>query len=347
MADQPLPPPPDKGKSKAKNEQDASQESSNPASMASRVLASATGLARDFMSSTNGNMATDLGSTLSSNGKAIPSASNTNSSALESLQSPQTRLPSAATAVRQGETFQEPEMHFNTEAEFQKFTQTGLYPSSLAYAQPYTTASQWTSEFNNSTTTPDRGAGIQKSTPVGLYPSPLAFAQPSTTASEWKDEFSTFIETPADGAEVSALLDDPSFVAMTDIYELDDPNAPDAADLFSTEALSPAELESLRDLKTNALAPPPTHGKVGAHSNINLLPDFSGASPEQREAWFRDWDNVLNGYTDQVWGDILPTVQEARKHLEEVQAGTSSLDNSAVARLRMILGHVDAIANTQ
>ena len=81
----------------------------------------------------------------------------------------------------------------------------------------------------------------------------------------------------------------------------------------------------------------------------NIENILNGTYPEQTQTidlrnddeWLNDWLGVLNSYTDEVWGDMLPVVRETRAHLEEVKAGTTAIDNKAVARLKMIMGHLD------
>lgn len=166
-----------------------------------------------------------------------------------------------------------------------------------------------------------------------------------------------------DGAAVRELL---SFPGSTTNYEEDlmisDSTKGTASSLFSPN-YTPQEQEIVQKIKS-ALPPPPQHKSIDQDHPLNLRPEFA-ADPhtehalrelvevlqsEQERAilndttvqkeFLADWEDVLTSYTDQVWGDMLPIVKEARSQLQEVKTGMNRLDNKAVARLRMILGHV-------
>lgn len=171
-----------------------------------------------------------------------------------------------------------------------------------------------------------------------------------------------------DGAEVRALLSDPTFTAdtyPTDVT-METPTEESVADLFP-QNFSEEERRAVDSIRSS-LPAPPAHRSMPHDHLLNLRPDASlgapnpytqqeitellrmfGSEPEsymrfttpaKPEHWLSDWDDVLNSYTDEVWGELLPVVQEARKQVKEVMAGTEQLDSKAVVRLKMILGHV-------
>jgi len=158
-----------------------------------------------------------------------------------------------------------------------------------------------------------------------------------------------------DGAEVRRLLSDPNFVALSssDDYAVDDLSAASAASLFPPPVLD--EEKEAADWLRQDLPRPPEHGQVAGDHPLNLIPDLSildvdaseGLDAEtlemQRRQMVEQWAEVLDSYTDSVWGDLLPTVQEAREQLKEVKSGKATLDEKAVARLRMLLGHVNGL----
>ena len=56
----------------------------------------------------------------------------------------------------------------------------------------------------------------------------------------------------------------------------------------------------------------------------------------------KPWLDILNTYQDEVWGDFLLLVQQAKEELETTSPGEVALhDRPAVRRLRMLLGHID------
>ncbi|KAK7533702.1 hypothetical protein IWX49DRAFT_312446 [Phyllosticta citricarpa] len=164
-----------------------------------------------------------------------------------------------------------------------------------------------------------------------------------------------------DGAAVRDIL---SFQDPTD-YEynmLSESTKQPPSNLFSPN-YTPQEQEIVQKIKSS-LPPPPQHRSLGLDHPLNLRPEFAADAhtehalrelvevlqSEQERAilndtsvqkeFLSDWEDVLTSYTDQVWGDMLPIVKEARSQLQEVKSGMNRLDNKAVARLRMILGHV-------
>jgi hypothetical protein len=170
-----------------------------------------------------------------------------------------------------------------------------------------------------------------------------------------------------DGAEVRALLSDPNFFADMDDFGpfgMEETSPQTINDLFP-QNFSADEQVALDQLR-RTLPPPPVHRQTPQNHPLNLRPRsdeeksaieqnivsiLSGAAsddqpsthavPEaQSEQWLTDWATALSSYTDEVWGDMLPAVQETKAHLEEVRAGNASLDNKSRARLKMILGHL-------
>ncbi|KAF7945464.1 hypothetical protein EAE96_010234 [Botrytis aclada] len=73
----------------------------------------------------------------------------------------------------------------------------------------------------------------------------------------------------------------------------------------------------------------------------------------KKEEWKSDWEGVLSGYTDEVWGGLLPLVREAREELEgEEEEGDGRGEGEgkekekergnlkALRRLGAVLGHL-------
>jgi hypothetical protein len=172
-------------------------------------------------------------------------------------------------------------------------------------------------------------------------------------------------EEPAqydDGAEVRALLSNPSFTAHMDDFDHSEigATAQQTIDDLFPQHFSENEQQAIKQLKAS-LPPPPIHRPMPPDHPLNLQPRSDAEkltteksiqsilsenalssfdSKNQDDQWLSSWSLVLNSYTDEVWGDILPVVQEVKTQLEEVKAGQGSLDSKAAARLRMILGHL-------
>ncbi|APA13505.1 predicted protein [Sclerotinia sclerotiorum 1980 UF-70] len=68
-----------------------------------------------------------------------------------------------------------------------------------------------------------------------------------------------------------------------------------------------------------------------------------------KEEWKSDWKGVLRGYTDEVWGGLLPLVIEAREELQREEKegktgeGKDTGDLKALRRLGAVLGHLKGI----
>ena len=157
-----------------------------------------------------------------------------------------------------------------------------------------------------------------------------------------------------DGAAVVTLLADPEFSA-------DD--TPTDTSIITTEDTANAQAIKI---DTYAQAFPPRN-QVAVINPLNLLPDFrrprggaltarsansmvatpahvEGFINEKNQLYFRDrnlqpWLDIVNRYQDDVWGDMLPLVQEAREEAK-VANGNFREDAPATRRLRMLLKHL-------
>lgn len=61
-----------------------------------------------------------------------------------------------------------------------------------------------------------------------------------------------------------------------------------------------------------------------------------------RDIWLQQWQDVLNSYTDEVWGDLGSLVEEAKREIETSRSytDTRSPESKALDRLRQLLAHV-------
>jgi hypothetical protein len=261
-----------------------------------------------------------LAASVASTGKAIPSASGSAiQRASESLQSTQKNHLSGVDEYVQGESFRTSGDDATVTEEYEQFQQPSHPFNQDNQLKEIPTSKQWTSEF--------------------------------VTESDHIREYSK-----DDGLEVQQLLSDPYFVAMTDDMEPEqDQTIEEAADLFN-EPLSSEEKQAAESLKAD-LPPAPIHQPVAADNPRNLVANFEALltdnhaigndgivhfhSEEQQKQWYSEWSGVLNQYTDEVWGDMLPIVREEQKHAEAIKEGKESIDSKSVQRLNMILGHVE------
>ncbi|KAI9707039.1 MAG: hypothetical protein M1812_008153 [Candelaria pacifica] len=166
-----------------------------------------------------------------------------------------------------------------------------------------------------------------------------------------------------DGAEVVALLSNPelgteetplsSFSIAEDQVDIDD--------LFRS-GTSRLELGAYEALKAK-LPAAPKHNAPSPSNPLNLIPhrgwfdteilSFSKTIENDKEnrtasfesdamamEYYSGWEGVLSRYTDEVWGDLLPIVKEARADIKHVLEGAQPLEPKAAQRLKMILGHL-------
>ncbi|KAF2806760.1 uncharacterized protein BDZ99DRAFT_465553 [Mytilinidion resinicola] len=334
---------PDKGKARAT----ADQKDEEPTSLTSRIASSASGLARNLIGAPRGNEL--QGQLASASGISSKLANGSSSSASQSVWSegfpsrpPQQFSNSSsenAYAYNNGESFRSTSNQTNDQ-EFNDF----LNSSNLN--NPDGHASQQHTNL--------RAVDFQNQAGLNHY-SWDRLAKPADALERDRSQGQTF----DDGAEVRMLLADPSFQPAWEEAEVmtaapvEDP----AMDLF-WENFSPNE-QRAADRIRSALPAPPVHGQVSSQNPLNLRPDFEslishmqseldseevsnieGMNTPRRRQLASEWDGVLNGYTDEVWGNMLPAVKEARSQLEEVKAGSERLDSTTITRLKMILGHV-------
>ena len=147
---------------------------------------------------------------------------------------------------------------------------------------------------------------------------------------------------PNDGAAVVDLLSKPNFL-MDDDHDDHIPNSIENS-YICREAKCPGTGQSkvCPGREDNALA-------------RQLIPDFGitdtqlrklahampHAVDEAHNAELQPWLEILDSYQDEVWGDILPLVRQARDELvKSKKCGNDSSDRPAVRRLRMLLSHL-------
>ena len=320
-----------KGKGRARSSDDDVDVGVSEPSVASRVAASAAALAKDFARGTTTDASAIIasGSGLAGKGQATSVASSSSwagSASGSAAEEARGTLSESRSGAGLNEGFRSAASHDPTIAvEFDEFLSRGV--DRLGDYSP-----TWSEEFR----LPSRSG--EDAYLRGPLPSPEPEVEPVYD----------------DGAEVRMLLSDPNLNINTPPdLEAHDLAEPTADDLFGTN-FSIEEQEAANKIKSS-LPAVPTYQPISATHPLNLQPEnilksdqhpaydtlhIATPTAEQREALLSDWEGVLCGYTDEVWGETLPAVREAQKEIEEVRAGTRSLDSKAVARLKQILGHV-------
>jgi hypothetical protein len=308
----------DKGLAKGDEDGDKGQPEEQR-SMLSRVVASATELTRSAFTTPNGNELNErAAAALADSGKGQigqSSNSNSNSAWAESSKAPQQRQQTnSASAFRAGHR----EEHIRqSEDEFSSFLN-GI-----------------------DSFTPSENTG-QKHFPSGGLGDDLeeswSRSQRTVTASHSPKPANVSVaeQQSRDGEDVLALLSQSG--PMEETFE------PSSEDENYDWGLSAEQLSQIRAATKDLFPSIEAHGTVDPDHPLNLAPNFENAyghTPAGSESWREQWDGVLNRYTDEVWGDLLPLVKEARKEIEELGRNPSSSEQpKALRRLGAILGHL-------
>ncbi|KAF5576411.1 hypothetical protein FPCIR_12623 [Fusarium pseudocircinatum] len=152
-----------------------------------------------------------------------------------------------------------------------------------------------------------------------------------------------------DGAAVVNLLDDSSGALDGVLLGAHDPDAVD-------EGLTPEAAAKLREALFTAGSAfsgfrwddllnfnPEFLEQAGPEADFERQLHFGTTSADEaRNSYLDQWDKVLNGYTEYVWGGLEPLIAEARREVVEVKnQGLGAVPQTkALDRLRQILGHV-------
>lgn len=152
-----------------------------------------------------------------------------------------------------------------------------------------------------------------------------------------------------DGEEVLAILSGP-----IEDEKLEDPETEDVDWNLNAEQIS-----QLRAMTKDLFPPTELHNPIPSDHPLNLIPDFGASNimklPQtevngeesyiyiglNRDTFKEQWEDVLTRYSDEVWGDLLPLVKEARQEVEQMGKGEPSTEEpQALRRLRAILAHL-------
>ena len=160
-----------------------------------------------------------------------------------------------------------------------------------------------------------------------------------------------FADQNGDGAAVVALLLDPTFAAD------EEPR--------TTLALETDGTEGQENKRTKSRKREESIDVLHTSNIFSLIPDFGPPSTlfpaslaTQRDIYrkqnclepgpgdVQSWLDILDRYHDEVWGDMLPLVQESRQELKMANENKTCLQSGpAIQRLKMILQHLGNFEN--
>jgi hypothetical protein len=306
-----------KGKVRANGNDDSyNRLSGGQPSMLSRVAASATGLTRSAFATPNANELNKLAvAPLAEKGQAGRSFSDTDNLArAESSRGSQKPHPGSLSGAFK---FSHSEEHVQqSEKQFSSFLD-GI-----------------------DSFTPSADIGRDHFASGGLGDSLVAAwtrSQPAPGLASPRPFFGSVAEQEVrDGEDVLALLSLSG--ALDEKFEL----TPEEED--HDWGLTAEQISQLQAITKHLFPPVDMHGAIDPNNPLNLAPSFSDVNGQpllESESWREQWDGVLNRYADEVWGNLLPLVREARQEVEDLrQDASSSEEPKAVRRLGAILGHL-------
>ena len=325
----------------------------SPGTIAARIQSSASGLVRQAILRPSASSVTgELASAAADAGKAAPGSSSAGPS--------QSTIPSVS-SLGQSSSFQDSTDPTGSSGDRESFRSQPQYNKNIQYSNEFRFQDFMSQASGSSFAGTPSGLEKRKDLTFGeerlvLQPH-LSSANIQARSAIQRNPLSKVrgpTNNDADGAAVVALLSEPELFAD---------EAPTNFPAFDPVSITKTNIPNLQP-NTEAAAP---LSRVSAISPLDLLPDYKGSqegnnkttstklattisdppeghmydgSPLQsRDGELQPWLDMLNRYQDEVWGDMLPLVQEAR---EEAKAAKGRVpDNQpATRRLRMLLQHL-------
>jgi hypothetical protein len=340
-----------KGKRRAKGDEDTENPAAsdnvfqNSSSMLGRLTASAAGLAQSALTAPSSTEISDRASaTLTSAGKGPQTGGNHSSAWAESSRaSQQPTLPTLhgqpPSSFRSGHS----EEHARgAEAEFSSFLD-GIDPF-----MPFSEV---------------RGGASLTPRPENVTPLDGIRIGTETVRDQYGQATYNSVDEQQshDGEEVWAILSKPS--AMSDDLEL----LQDEDERVNWN-LTDQQISRLRMIMDELLPPPESHIPQQIDHPMNLVPHmlstsviypsnpitareedsilyFGSSMPQEtaRQTWMSQWESVLTRYTDEVWGNLLPLVTEARQEINALKGEPATAlaePPTALRRLQLVLDHL-------
>lgn len=167
---------------------------------------------------------------------------------------------------------------------------------------------------------------------------------------KWKmqDENQDLKDRNNDGSAVVALLSDPSFTVDEEpggTLELES----DKAGAGSHESLQrgkrPVNIADVLNLLNHSDLLPDFGAPWDSHHGFSATKRADHGRGHVARSGFGDvqpWIDILDRYHDEVWGEMLPLVHNAREEIKAANENQTCLERGpAVRRLKMVLQHLD------
>ncbi|RJE26943.1 hypothetical protein PHISCL_00750 [Aspergillus sclerotialis] len=317
-------------------------------SIASRIQNSASGLARNAFFTTGPPQ--DIAQTLASREKTGPSSSASVGRLSSQAVADQYSQSSASSSTR--------EQAREAPAETFRSTNTGrlnLPPFSEEEFQNTYDDSMYDNFFPNNTGL-GKGKGKARDTELDSTDAthdPLGFDSTWERQSHKTVSNATTCQLPSDGQAVSTILSDPNFDPEFP-PSAHEPFVPVPTELSSPQPLTPEEINVIEQFRRHL--PPGEQSNPLQLNPSSLIPDIdtflNGVGPGTDATALRDdvltnlpgakdWIAVEERYHDEVWGYLKPTLEAAKKEIEEKKGSDPhGEDGPAVRRLKMVLSHM-------
>jgi len=334
----------DKGKGRANDIQDATSKNDrapaevpDQASIFSKITSSAAGLASSAFSAPNSNEINDGRTALPGDSKSLPLGMSGTTSAAESSSgaNQSVRLSGITPTAFKGEHL---EQHVRQmESEFSSF---------LDGTEQFMPTPDAVSQLNGNYIQNDGNDSFAPTQNAFLRSTIQTQQSSSEPALHLGNDLSFHEQELLDGADVIGLLTRPS--SMDEIMEFDDADIED-----SDLQLTPDQIARIRSITNRFFPParpqiaPPIEHPLNLHPELDVSSTDNNHShmdrydEDARRIITAQWDDVLTGYTDEVWGGLLPLVKEARQEVEAIKAGDNpDVPPKALRRLGLIFKHL-------
>ena len=198
------------------------------------------------------------------------------------------------------------------------------------------------------------GSALGSDPQMGVWMGPAEYNVPrvqNAKICKTQSKNQSLAERNGDGAAVVALLLDPTFAAD---------EGPRSTLAWETDGIEGQKGKRMQSRKREE-----SIDVLHTSNSLSLIPDFGPPSTlfpaflaTQRDNYrkqgclkqgpgdVQSWIDILDRYHDEVWGDMLPLVQESRQELKMANENKTCLQSGrAIQRLKMIMQHLGNFEN--
>ena len=209
-------------------------------------------------------------------------------------------------------------------------------------------------DFDHESEFLQEGPALSSDPQSGRWMGPAEYNVPrvqNTKICKTQNENQYFADQNGDGAAVVALLLDPTFAAD------EEPRTTLAFETDETDGQKNKRMQSRNGEESIDV--------LHTSKPLSLIPDFGPPSKPfptslamqkgnyQKQTFLepgpgdvQSWIDIIDRYHDEVWGELLPFVQESRQELKMANENKTGIQSGpAIQRLKMILQHLGNFEN--